>query len=463
MTSEHDIARAANLISRLERMPLNKSLYAAIATLAWCYILEAFDLGLIGQAVAVLKQLWNLDSSAVGILGSCSTAGVIIGTAFAGKLADKYGRKRILICGTFIFTFFTLIGAFYENYHWIVFTRFIAGLGAGAVFPQPYLMISELSPAKYRGRLVGACNAILGVAYILPAGCGAYALQNLSLEAAWRVPFIVGGLPVLTLILIHKYLPESPRWLMLHGRFDEVRDMVMRFEKSCGIAHDDNYVDPDILASLRHSSERRSTRKISWTTIFRPPYLSRSLMCYGLYSVTLITWYVVMVYLPTIISNHGIALSSAVALVAVFNIASATGSFAIGPVADKFGRRPATTLFIGIAIVSFLLLPSTESRIGLLVLGWLSVCFGVGTNAIFKVYIAEQYPTELRGMGVGIGEAVCRFIGGVLATYYLAYIVDAGGINSVFYFLAAAYVLSIVGMWIWGRETAGRNVEEASE
>ena len=129
----------------------------------------------------------------------------------------------------------------------------------------------------------------------------------------------------------------------------------------------------------------------------------------------------------------------------------------------KYRESIMKVVFLVAACVSFLLLPSTESRIGLLVLGWLSVCFGVGTNAIFKVYIAEQYPTELRGMGVGIGEAVCRFIGGVLATYYLAYIVDAGGINSVFYFLAAAYVLSIVGMWIWGRETAGRNVEEASE
>lgn len=463
MSNEYNIEQAANLVSRLERMPLNKALYAAIGTLAWCYILEAFDLGLIGQAVAVLKQIWSLDSSSVGILGSCSTAGVIIGTAFAGKLADKYGRKRILIWGTFIFTFFTLIGACYENYHWIVSTRFIAGLGAGAVFPQPYLMISELSPAKYRGRLVGICNAILGVAYILPAFCGSYAIKYLSLDAAWRVPFIIGGLPVLTLFIIHKYLPESPRWLMLHGRFDEVKNMVERFENSCGMAHDDSYVDSEILVSLKKSNEKRTTQKISWTTLYRPPYLSRSLMAYGLYSVTLVTWYVVMVYLPTIIADRGIELSSAVALVAVFNIASATGSVAIGPTADKFGRRPATTLFIGIAIISFLLLPSIESQLGLLVFGWLSVCFGVGTNAIFKVYIAEQYPTELRGMGVGVGEAVCRFIGGVLATYYLAYIVSAGGINSVFYFLSGAYALSLAGMWIWGRETAGRSVENASE
>lgn len=463
MSDNRDLMVEANLISRLERTPLNKALYLAIAMLAWCYVLEAFDLGLIGQVVAVLKRYWELPPSAVGTLGSCSTFGVIIGTACAGMLADKYGRKRVLLWGTFIFTFFTLIGAIFGNFTWVVVTRFIAGLGAGAVFPQPYLMISEFSPSKYRGRLACTTNAILGIAYILPAVVGAWAIEHFPLSAAWRVPFIIGGLPVLTLFFINKYLPESPRWLMMRGRYDAVRKIVENFENSAGVAHDDNYINPAILASLEQVQKNNASgHKAKWIDIFKPPYLSRTLTSWGLFAVTLITWYVVMVYSPTILANHGIKLSSAVAMAAIFNVGIAIGHMLIGPAADKFGRRPATTVFISIAVISFAVLPSIHSEWLLFVAGWFGAMFGVGTNAIFRVYIAEQFPTELRGFGTGMGEAVCRFIGGVLATYYIAYLVAMGGLDTVFYFLSIAYVVSIIAMWIWGRETAGINVESTS-
>ena len=115
-----NLQQEANLISRMERMPLNKALLTLVGLLSWCWVMEAFDLGMIGQVVAVLKKIWDLDASTLGLLGSCSTAGVVIGTASAGFLTDRFGRKRILLWGVFIFTFFTLIGSLYENLAWIV-------------------------------------------------------------------------------------------------------------------------------------------------------------------------------------------------------------------------------------------------------------------------------------------------------------------------------------------------------
>ena len=103
--------------------------------------MEAFDIGMISQVVLVLRKIWNLDANTLGLLGSCSTAGVVIGTVSLGYLSDKYGRKKILLWGTFVFTFFTLIGSLMENLAWIITMRFLSGLGAGVVFPLPYLMI----------------------------------------------------------------------------------------------------------------------------------------------------------------------------------------------------------------------------------------------------------------------------------------------------------------------------------
>lgn len=453
----------ANLLSRMERMPLNRAVLTLVGLLSWCWVMEAFDLGMIGQVVAVLKQIWNLDANTLGLLGSCSTAGVVIGTACAGFLTDRFGRKRILLWGVFIFTFFTLIGSLYTNLAWIVTMRFIGGLGAGAVFPLPYLMISEIAPARHRGILVCICNAILTASYLLPTLCGSWAIKAFPLETAWRVPFIVGGLPIFTLYFLHRWLPESPRWLMRRGRHDEVRALVERLEKSAGIAHDDGYVDPKVLQSLEQAAETERNRgRASWKALFQPPYLGRSLVSWSMYSAGLITWYVVMVYVPTILTTYGFELSNSVVMTGGMMVLGGAGSLVIGPLADRYGRKPVWSLYVIITIICLFLLTATLSTPMLLLVGAFVAFFGTGIMPVCKVYIAEQYPTELRGVGTGFGEAVSRVVGGVLATYYLAFFLSVGGVKGVFTFMAVAFSIAIVALWIWGQETARRSVEDTS-
>ncbi len=458
-----NLQQEANLISRMERMPLNKALLTLVGLLSWCWVMEAFDLGMIGQVVLVLKNLWHMDAGTIGILGSCSTAGVVIGTACAGFLTDRFGRKKILLWGVFIFTFFTLVGSAIADLWWIVSMRFIAGLGAGAVFPLPYLMISEIAPARHRGILVCICNAVLTAAYVLPTLCGSWAIRNFPLETAWRVPFIVGGIPIITIWFFHKYLPESPRWLMKRGRHEEVRRLVERLEKSAGVEHDDNFVDPQVLRNLQRTETDRSVgRAANWRMLFQPPYLSRSLVSWSMFSAGLITWYVVMVYVPTILTTYGFELSNSVILAGAMTVLGGVGSVVMGPLADKYGRKLVWSLYVIITIISLFLLTSTESITALLCIGALVAFFGTGIMPICKVYVAEQYPTELRGVGTGFGEAVSRIVGGVLATYYLAFFLAMGGVKAVFIFMAVAFGIAIIALWLWGQETAGRSVEDTA-
>ena len=457
------IHKEANLISRLDRMPMNKSVMLLVGLLSWCWVMEAFDIGMIGQVVLVLKNLWHMDAGTIGILGSCSTAGVVIGTACAGFLTDRFGRKKILLWGVFIFTFFTLVGSAIADLWWIVSMRFIAGLGAGAVFPLPYLMISEIAPARHRGILVCICNAVLTAAYVLPTLCGSWAIRNFPLETAWRVPFIVGGIPIITIWFFHKYLPESPRWLMKRGRHEEVRRLVERLEKSAGVEHDDNFVDPQVLRNLQRTETDRSVgRAANWRMLFQPPYLSRSLVSWSMFSAGLITWYVVMVYVPTILTTYGFELSNSVILAGAMTLLGGVGSVVMGPLADKYGRKLVWSLYVIITIISLFLLTSTESITALLCIGALVAFFGTGIMPICKVYVAEQYPTELRGVGTGFGEAVSRIVGGVLATYYLAFFLAMGGVKAVFIFMAVAFGIAIIALWLWGQETAGRSVEDTA-
>lgn len=151
MENQSLIHREANCLSRFDRLPVKSEMLKIIAVLAAVSVVEAFDLGLIGQTVLVLKQIWNLGPAETGLLATCSTIGVVLGTFSCGFLSDRYGRKRVLFWAVFIFTVFTFMGPLMENFYWVVAMRFLSGLGSGAVFPIPYLYISELVGAKQRG------------------------------------------------------------------------------------------------------------------------------------------------------------------------------------------------------------------------------------------------------------------------------------------------------------------------
>ena len=157
-----------------------------------------------------------------------------------------------------------------------------------------------------------------------------------------------------------------------------------------------------------------------------------------------------MVYVPTILTTYGFQLSNSVILTGCMMVIGGAGSVVIGPLADKHGRKPIWSLYVIITIISLFLLTSTDSIPMLLFIGSFVAFFGTGIMPVCKVYIAEQYPTELRGVGTGFGEAVSRVVGGVLATYYLAFFLSVGGVKGVFTFMAVAFAIAIIALWISG-------------
>ena len=358
----------------------------------------------------------------------------------------------------FIFTVFTFMGPLMENFYWVVAMRFLSGLGSGAVFPIPYLYISELVGAKQRGVTFAYCNSILVLSYVLPSSFGAWAVATFPLEVAWKLPFLVGGLPIVMLYFIHKYMPESPRWLMRHNRHDEAEALVERLESSLGMEHDKNYMDPAILTAV---NEARSGNKpkVSWTMLFKPPYLSRTIVSYSMFSAALVFWYVVMVYAPTILTGKGFQMSSSVLMGGLMMAIGAVASMVCGHMIEKYGRKPMYIILALLTAGCSILLTMVESLNAWLIVGTALAFFGNAIFSICKLYIAEQYPTELRGTGAGLGEAVSRICGGVLAAYFIAFLIASGNQHAVFWFLAICYLVSTALLAIWGQETMGKSVD----
>lgn len=453
-----DQAAEINLLSRLNRTPATRSVYMIAAVLVFAWIVEAFDVGIVSSLMIVLSELFTLDASSKGLLGASAAFGVVLGLIPAGRLADRFGRKRLLFWGVAWFGVFTLLGAVWQNFAWIVILRFIAGLGEGAVFPIPYMILAEIIRSKKRATSVGYLNGILLAAYFFPGLVGAWAISQFTLEWAWRVPFIIGGiLPLLLLPIIAAIVPESPRWLLARGETGKVREFVERLEREAGIRPDPTYIDHDIAASYEHAPSEE--KKAPWITILRPPYLLRSLVSWASFGSSNLSFYVILVFFPTIFVAQGLAPSGALIVVATMALVSGVGSAVEGHLADRFGRKPLIFAYAALSAIGIVMVGYADSTAQLLIAGLLAAFCGLAANSISKVYIAEQYPTEIRGSGTATGESAARFFGSVLAIYYVPSLLAWLGVQGTLWVVGSAVMLMVLPAVLWGRETGGLSLE----
>ncbi len=451
------IETETNLLSRMNRLPITRVQVTIVVLLVLAWIIEAFDIGIVGSSILMLKKLWDLNAGQLGVLGISSTIGIALGLIPSGRLADLYGRKKILLYGVAVFGTFTLLAAFTPSFWAIVVFRGLAGLGEGAVFPIPYLMLSEFINISRRGASVGVSNGALTAAYVFPSLVGAWAINSFPLAEAWRIPYFMGGIPLLFLVPLALWLPESPRFLLKKDRIDEVRHLVEKIETYAHIPHDNQVMDRPVLTILRETGNR----PIHYSTLFRSPYLSRSIISWLAYTGTLFMFYTMLVYSPTIFHSEGFTLGNATLLTGLLMVVAGGGSLVQGYLSDYLGRKWLYGIFAGIAVVGLLLLAFHVSKSWMIGAGILTFLFGLGIYPVAKLYIAEQYPTRLRGTGSAFGEMIARTIAGIGFAYIVPTILVVGGVKTVFLIVAIAMVVLVTPAMIWGRETSNISIEES--
>ncbi len=445
-----------NILARFDRLPVTRTIAATVLLLVLAWIIESFDIGIIGTVLPTLRKLWTLTPADVGFLGTSSTLGVVIGLALAGHFADLIGRRKVVIIGVAWFAVFTLVGAIIPRLDWVASMRFIAGLGEGAVFPIPYLMIAEFINPKRRGAAVGVMGALLIASYVLPSFVGAWAVASYPPQESWRILFLIGGAPLLYVLALVRWLPESPRWLLKAGHYDEARLMVERLEDEAHLPHDvDLHRIPD--AAALPAEEAR----YHWSAVFAQPFLKRSIITWSVYGGALLMFYAPLVYGPTILVEKGLKLGSALVFTGIMMTTAGFGSLLQGYVADRFGRKTIILTYSLLAAAGYVVLAFIDVRAAVIGAAFLVAFFGLGIFPILKLYIAEQYPTGLRGAGTGLGESAARIVGGVLAPFYVPFILKAGGVSAVFLFVALLAVIFLVPLMVFGRETARVTIEKA--
>src|SRR5579862_5450086 len=226
---------------RLDRLPWSRWHWLVIVALGITWILDGLEVTLVGSISGVLtdKQTLHLSTSEATAAGSFYLAGAVGGALLFGYLTDRFGRKKLFMLTLGVYLVFTVATALAWNFWSFMIFRVLAGSGIGGEYSAINSAIDELVPARVRGRVALAINSSWWMGTAAAAGLTVLLLNELAVNVGWRVAFGLGAILAIGILFIRHLVPESPRWLLTHGRADEAEEVVKQIEAEVQKTHPD--------------------------------------------------------------------------------------------------------------------------------------------------------------------------------------------------------------------------------
>jgi sugar porter (SP) family MFS transporter len=426
-------------------------------------LLFGFDTGVISGALPFLKDNWALDDKNVALLTTGVLFGAVIGALCSGRLADRLGRRKMIIVNALIFAVGAVGCGYSPSVGTLIAMRVLVGIAIGITSYVVPMYIAEISPVAHRGMLV-TLNQLMITIGLLASYIADYLLSNNADPGSWRAMFLVGTIPALVLLVGMFFLPETSRWLVSVGRYTEGRKVLEQME------------EPALVDST--FDEIRRDLKVSGTTGWREilqPWLRPALIItVGIFFFQQFSGVNTIVYYsPIIFKMAGITSNSASILPAIIiGIVNVAACFISVLYLDKVGRRKLYLIGISgmipslvLAGVCFFFRDRLGSSLIYLSVGSI-VCFiffiNISLSPLGWLLISEIYPTSARSVGMSIGSLSHWGFNAIIAFTFLR-MVNGLGLAATFWVYAAVCVVGLVWGYFYIPETKGRSLEEIEE
>jgi MFS family permease len=450
--------------ARLDRLPWGRFHTLVVAALGITWILDGLEVTLVGAVAGALKEspVLRFDDSEIGFASSAYLAGAVLGAVLFGWLTDRLGRKKLFFITLAVYLVATTATAFAWNLWTFALFRFLTGAGIGGEYAAINSTIQELIPARVRGWTDLMINGSFWLGAALGAA-GSIVLLDPALfpvDLGWRLAFAIGGALSLVILFMRLWIPESPRWLITHGRAAEADAIVTGIETTLrkqGHTLDAGPFQPIRLRTRSHTPLGEVARTLLQSHR-RRTLVGLSLMAAQafFYNAIFFTYALVLTRFYGITPDH----------VGWFILPFAVGNF-LGPVFlgrlfDTWGRRQMLAVTYA---ASGLLLAGTgylfaEDIVSAttLTLAW-SVVFFVASAAASAAYltVSETFPLETRAMAIALFYAIGTGIGGVFGPWFLGHLIESGSRQSVFsgYLLGSVLMIGaavVAALWATAAE-----------
>jgi MFS transporter, putative metabolite:H+ symporter len=445
---------AAGIVARLERLPVSRPLVWARMVVGSATFFDGYTTLAIAYAMPVLAKLWQLPPSKVGLVISSGYLGQLIGALFFGWLAERIGRLRTLTITVSIFAVMSVACIFSWNATSLIVFRFIQGIGTGGEVPVASAYVNEFVGARSRGRFFLLYELLFLVGLVFAALIG----YELVPRFGWQMMFWIGVVPVVLTVPLRFFLPESPRWLLTHGRIPEAEAVISRLEKDVtdrGIA-----LPPPVRATGIVASFERG----SWRDLFSGIYRKRTLTLWVLWFCSYLINNGLATWLPTLYRTvFNIPLRTSLLYGLIMTTVAVVVSFVCAISIDKVGRRPWYIGAFGLAVVPLVMLWIIGANTAVQVLVFATCAYAIIQTITYSLYLysAELYPTRMRAVGAGIGSAWLR-AGSMAGPALIGFVMSESGVHTVFLSFAAVAIVGAITCALFATETKGRVLEELS-
>jgi len=442
-------------VRALDGARLTRQHWGLLFILGVALIVDVMKPATLGFVAPGMKSEYGVTTKQIASLPLVALIGTTIGSLVWGVLADRVGRRAAILLASILFIGTSICG-FMPSFGWNLFMCGLMGVAAGGMLPIVYALMTESMPARNRGWLVvlhGGLGTVGG--YLLASGLATL----LEPHYTWRILWFAGLPTGLILLVLNRWIPESPRFLLEHGRTDEAREVMKRFGVELTLQPDS--VGPRAMPSAAASPSRM-------LSLFRRPF-RRNTLSVGSYALGwgLMNWGFVT-FTPTILRDRGISAANASKMLFLSALVSLPATLIVAWLYGKWSSKKAMILFAlltALALVAFAVVdPGDRGRNA----GWflpLMIALlvgGSGITSMLSPYTAEVYPTDLRGTGSGFAAAASK-VGGVVAPPLAGLILTAvPGFTALALVMAVPVALSAVVLAVAGVETRDRPLEDVT-
>jgi MFS family permease len=456
---------------RLDRLPWCRFHWAVVIALGVTWVLDGLEVTVVSAVASVLEspRTLALTSAQIGIAGTAYLAGSISGALLFGDLTDRFGRKRLFLVTLSLYVLATIMTALSWSFLSFATFRMLTGAAIGGEYAAINSAIDELLPARVRGHVDLAINGSYWLGTAIGALMTVVLLDPVIVPETlgWRLCFGAGAVLTMGVALVRHFVPESPRWLILHGRIDEARKVVEDVEQR--VRHCEAQLPP--VEGTVTLSAREQLGYLDVLRVIFGRYRERALLGLSLmisqaffYNAIFFTYALILTRFFHVQAAHvGYSLI-------LFAISNFMGPLLLGRLFDTVGRRP---LIIGTYAISgvFLLITGWLFQAGLLTavtqsVAW-AVTFFVGSAAASSAYltVSELFPLQIRARAIALFYAIGTAAGGLLAPALFGVLIGRGHRHEVFlgYSLGAALMLAAAAIaWRWAVAAEQRSLEHVT-
>jgi len=474
-SSSAEIGRiTTDIPARMDRLPWARWHWIIVIGLGTVWVLDGLEVTIVGSLSDILKdgqKGLGLSSSDIGLAGAIYVAGSCVGALFFGQLTDRFGRKKLFMITLGVYLVGTVLTAFSMNPVWYFACRFVTGTGLGGEYAAINSAIDELIPAQYRGRIDVAING----SYWLGAAAGALLTVPLlnedviDPELGWRLCFGLGAVLGIGVLFVRRNVPESPRWLFIHGREEEgekiVRDIERTVEEEDHLTLDD--VDETITIRQRKTIGIVEIARTVFTL-----YPKRTVLCLSLFAGQAFLYNAFFFTFGDTLTTF-LDVGQTGWYIAAFAVSNFVGAIALGPLFDRVGRIPmisGTYIASGVLLAVAGVVLGDLSAMTLTAFGMVIFFFASAGASSAYLTASEVFPMETRALCIAFFYAVGTAIGGISGPLLFGKLIDdasdSGDITGIAigYFIGAALMIGagVVAIFL-GVKAEGQSLENIAK